>query len=200
MTSIAELDEKHPYFVACILSMMIISFSLFYTSFLDISENYTPTEKLDIIDIDTIRAPKRIVKKTISTEKGEITEKSPIQRAKGTSDLENAVDIAFFPNIAPPKPIGRLKKIYPANARQKDIEATLFVEILIDHTGKVRRVNIIGARLSKDLPPDSYAAITKAFGKAAIKILMASRWTPSIINGKKVPIRMELPLEFRLEN
>lgn len=176
-----------------------MAFMLFYTPSLDIEEEVSQTEKIAIVDIDTIEAPRRIVKKSISTEEGDVSETETTERARGTSDLSNAVDLSFYPNIAPPKPIGRLKKIYPKSARDMDIEATLYVEIFISPSGKVINVNIRGARLNKDLPPDIYSKIVADFTRAARKTLIGARFTPPVVQGKKVPVKMEMPLRFVMD-
>lgn len=199
MTALAIYD-RNPYLYSFLLSVFFISFFLFYSPSLDIEEDISPTEKLTIVDIDTIEAPKRIVKKTISTEEGEVSETETTERAKGTSDLSNAVDLSFYPNIAPPKPIGRLKKIYPKSAREMSIEATLYVEIFIAPSGKVINVHIRGARLNKDLPPDVYGKIVADFTRAARKTLIGARFTPPVVQGKKVPVKMEMPLRFVMNN
>jgi hypothetical protein len=127
------------------------------------------------------------------------TDVNKVERAVGTSDEETAVDISFFPNIAPPRPIGRLKKIYPGSASERGIEATLNLELLISANGKVKNVSILGVKLSKELPPEVYAEISRDFAKAARKILLGQQFTPPIVEGKRVPIRTDWLFRFRLE-
>lgn len=197
---IKNFDERHPYATSSIIASAIVLLALFYTPSIHTLDDFKPPAKLDIVNIDTIQAPKRVVKKEVSTEEGDVNESSQVERAKGTSDASDAIDLSFYPNIAPPKPIGRLMKIYPKNAKQQNIEATLFVAIVIDRNGKVNKVNIIGTRLNKDLPPEAHSQVSREFARAAIQILSRARFTPTIYNGKKVPIKMELPLKFRLDS
>ena len=203
ISAVIKWEQEHPYSFSFILTLLFVSFLLFYTPSLEITEeDITPSEHIQFIDISQIeaRAPKRIVKKQVSTEKGDMSESAPnIERAVGTSDDPNAVDIAFFPNIAPPKPIRKLKKIYPKIAREMNIEAIINVELLITANGRVRNVDILGIRLTKALPTEMHMKISRAFARDAIKILLGARFTPPIVNGKRVPIKMELPLRFRLE-
>ena len=91
-----------------------------------------------------------------------------------------------------------MKKIYPESARQREIEATLFISIVISKEGKVLRVTILSSRLSKPQPTEVATQLKKDFESAAIKILMGARFTPPIIDGKKVSIVMEMPLKFQL--
>ncbi|MDY6933370.1 MAG: energy transducer TonB [Spirochaetota bacterium] len=203
LSRVKRLEEGHPYSFSFILALLFVSYLLFYTPSLEISEeDYTPTEHIQFIDITQIeaRAPKRIVKKQFSIKEGDVSESAAnIERAVGTSDDPNAVDIAFFPNIAPPKPIGKLKKLYPKIAKEMNIEAIINVELLIATNGKVRNVDILGIRLTKALPTKMHIKISSVFARDARKILLGAQFTPPIVNGKRVPIKMELPLRFRLE-
>ncbi len=193
-----EWQSRHPYIFSFLIAATAMFLILFYSSSVEMVDDYTPPEKLKFVDIDQFQLPQRVVKKTISTEKGEISEKKQVDRSKGTADSEKPVDLSFYPNIAPPKLIGRLRKDHPQSAKQRNIEATVFVSLLIDRQGYVRQVHIIGTRLSKDLPPDLHSKISRDFARLAIRILRGARFTPSIVEGKKVPIKMELPLQFRL--
>ncbi len=197
---IRELDNDHPYIFSSIISALIMLYALFYTTALEIvEEDILPTDKIEFIDIDVDVRPQRFAKKRISTDEGEVTANSDlVERAVGMSEDENPVDLAFYPNIAPPRPIGRLKKYYPKIARQKEIEATINVELLITSNGKVKNVHILGIVLSKVLPADIHSGIAKAFAKDTIKILESVRFTPPIVNGKRVAVKMEMPLRFRL--
>jgi len=198
---LADYDERHPYVFAFIISMIIVSYMFFSTPSLEVSEeNMISSENITFIDMDTIQAPKRVVKKDVSATEGDVSEDtSNVERATGTSDDADAVDISFYPNVAPPKPIGRLKKYYPEAAKENNIEAKVIIELLISASGKVKNVNILGVRLSKQLPPELYSKISKLFAKDARRILLGARFTPPIVNGKQVPIKMEMPLNFRLE-
>ncbi len=62
------------------------------------------------------------------------------------------VDLAFSPNAAPPRLIGKLKKFYPHTARSENIQARVFVKILIDTEGNVLDIEVQKIILSKKLP------------------------------------------------
>ncbi len=199
---VSDWEDRHPYFFSLFFSVMIISLLLFYTTSPDISsEDLMPSDRIEFIDMEKIemRAPRRVVKPDIAvTDKTSSTPEKYVDKAVGTSDDANAVDLAIFPNVAPPRPIGKLMKSYPQVAKDENVEATLKVEILIASNGRVKRVNILGIRLSKDLPPDKHSSISKAFARDALKILKSVRFTPPIVNGKQTPVKMEMPLQFRL--
>ncbi len=202
MTSYTELlvkEEKYAYLISLSLSLLIIGFILFYTPSVELVENMEVETQMQIINLDKISAPRRKVKRAISTEKGEPALEETVERAQGTSLSENAVDLAFYPNIVPPRPLGKLKELYPKIAKEKNVEAILNAVLLISAEGKVLSVNVVAVRLSKSLPPDIYGAISAAFSRDAVKILMGARFSPPVVEGKRIPIKMEIPLKFKLE-
>jgi hypothetical protein len=193
-------EENHPYQFSGICALLFFCFLLFHSPGMETIDNDTmSTDNIQFIDIDTIQAAKRVVKKEISTDEADTSaDTNNVERAVGTSDESSAVDLSFFPNIVPPRPVGRLKKLYPKIAKERDIEALVQVELLIAVNGKVKNVTIIGIRLSKALPKDIHTKIAKAFAQDALKIFMGAQFSPPIVNGKRVPIKMETPLKFRL--
>lgn len=194
-------EKRHPYEFSFLLSALFMAYLFFSGESLDINrDDLVPTENIQFVDMETVQAPRRIVKKEVSPDRTDNPEESAdVERAMGTNDDPNAVDLAFFPNIAPPRPIGRLEKRYPKAAREMSVEAIINVELLISSTGKVRNVSILGIRLSKALPPEIHAKIAKEFARDAKIILMSAQFSPPVVNGKRVPIKMEMPLKFRLE-
>jgi outer membrane biosynthesis protein TonB len=200
LDNLKRFDREHPYIFSFVLSCFITAFIIFYSpQFDDTSENIVPYDNIQFIDIDTSEAQKRVVRKELSADTTDTSEPSDVERAVGVSDDPNAVDLSFYPNIAAPKPIGRFKKLYPKSAKDMNLEAQINVELLISPSGKVLSVNILGIRLSKALPPELHSVIAKDFARDARAILMAARFTPPVVDGKNVPIRMPLPLKFRLE-
>jgi hypothetical protein len=201
LTRISRFEDEHPYRFSFMLSLALVAYLFFSSSSLDLTrDDLAPTENIQFIDIDTISAPKRITRSEISTDEGvPADEAAPVERALGTSDDANAVDIAFYPNIAPPRPVGRLKKIYPQHAREMGIEAIVNVELLISANGRVKYVTILGMRLSRELSPESYGEVSRSFVRAAREILLGAQFTPAIVEGQQRPIKMEIPLKFRLE-
>jgi hypothetical protein len=202
VTSYTELlvkEEKYAYLISFAVSLLITGITLFYSPSFEISEQTETESSIHLINLDKISAPKRIVKKAISTEEGDPTTEETVDRARGTSLSENAVDLAFYPNIVPPRQIGKLKKIYPKIAKEKNVEAVLNTVLLISVEGKVLSVNVVAVRLSKSLPPKIYGAISAAFSRDAVRILLGARFTPPVVEGKRVPIKMEIPLRFKLD-
>ena len=188
-------ERRHPYGFSFLLSALFMAYLLFSSESLDIDrEDLSSMENIQFVDMETVQLPRRIVKKDVSLEKTASDDQSAdVERAMGVNDDPNAVDLAFFPNIAPPRPIGRLVKRYPK------IASELNVEILTSSTGKVRNVSVLGIRLSKALPPEIHAKVAGEFARDAKIILMNAQFSPPVVNGRRVPIKMEMPLKFRLE-
>lgn len=75
---------------------------------------------------------------------------------------------------------------YPDSAIASQTEGTEVAEFVVDKTGKVKDIKITNS-LSDDID------------KEVLKVLKASpKWTPAEINGKKVPVRISVAIEFRL--
>ncbi|HOF34827.1 MAG TPA: energy transducer TonB [Spirochaetota bacterium] len=108
--------------------------------------------------------------------------------------------VKHSPNVIPPKPVGKLKKTYPKSARDAKVEATVATEISIDINGKIISVRILGVKLSKTVSLEIQKLLKNDFGKETLNILMGAQFTPAIIDGKRSPIKMELPLKFKLED
>lgn len=196
--SVSYIDGNHPYFLPFVISILTSAIILFYTAPIYVADMEFPSDVLEYVNLESVNAPSRIVKKDISAVAGESGESSS-DRAVGTSDQEGPVDISFYPNIAVPKPVGKLRKIYPKSAREQNIDATVNVEILIAPDGTVQKVNVLAVRISKALPADLNRKISGDFISAAIQILLGAQFSPPIVNGRRVPIKMELPLNFRMD-
>ncbi|MDH5720040.1 MAG: energy transducer TonB [Spirochaetia bacterium] len=194
-----QIIDKHPYRVSLFISLIISIFTLTYSSTIKLVDTVEETYRFDIIDISEIKSAKRITKKEVSTEQGEISDASPVERAQGVSEAESAVDLAYFPNVAPPRLVSKLKKIYPSEAKELNIEATVFVELTISSEGRVLNLEIIGIRLSKEMPAEIYSNLVKKFSLAAVTMFKTARFTPPVVEGKKIPVKMEQPLKFKLE-
>jgi len=196
--SFNSFEDKHPYIVSFTISLFFLSYLIFRTPSLElIHDNTNKNENIQFVNIDEIKAQKRVVKKDIS-ENNDDSETKNVSRASGTSDDADAVDLAFYANVAPPRLINRLKKDHPKIAKEMNVEASVTVALLISATGKVKHVNIIGIRLSKDLPQDVYSKMTKAFYKYAMNSLYSARYSPTVIDGKKRPVKIDTVVHFRL--
>lgn len=75
---------------------------------------------------------------------------------------------------------------YPDSAIASHTEGTEVAEFVVDKNGKVKDIRITTS-LSDDID------------KEVLKVLKASpKWTPAQLNGKKVPVRISIAIEFKL--
>ncbi len=196
---LARWLDEYPYRVASSLSAFFMIWIIFFAPFGDSSgRDISIPEVIEFINIDTMESAKRVTKQEVSSESESVSEKAEVKRAVGTS-ADSAVDLSFYPNIAPPRPIGRLQKRYPRSAMDMNVEAVVNVELLISSEGRVQNVRIIGIRLSKSIPPEVSSRLMNDFSEDAKKILMGARFTPPVVEGRNIPIKMEMPLRFRIE-
>ena len=76
---------------------------------------------------------------------------------------------------------------YPHQAVENGIQGRVMVDFVIDDTGKVTQVKV-----SRSLDP--------LLDEEAVRVISASpKWRPARHLGKKVPVALSLPVEFRLE-
>ena len=75
---------------------------------------------------------------------------------------------------------------YPEEARSKGIEGRLVVEFTVDKSGGVRHVEV-----TESLHP--------LCDSAAVNAVRSVRFEPGKHNGQPIPVRMSLPVKFRLQ-
>ena len=119
-----------------------------------------------------------------------IFEDSPASE-KPKTDTDPIID---FPERQP-EPEGGLKAFYqylsknlryPKSARQNQVEGKVFVQFVIDKEGKINQVKIL-------------KGIGYGCDEEAIRVLEnAPKWIPGMQNGRKVKVRMSLPIVFKL--
>jgi hypothetical protein len=193
--------DHHPYMTSLEITLVFVGYLLFNTPYLAAVNSDMPlTHNISFVDMQEIKLPKRKTKKKLSTESSDtkVTEET-LDRATGLSDDSDAVDLALFSNVVPPKLIGGLKNRHPKEARKRNIEATTYIELLIDAAGKVLNVNILAVRLNKELPEDLYKMITAKFVKAVKEMFLERRFTTTLINGEAKPIKLNQKINFKLE-
>jgi len=93
--------------------------------------------------------------------------------------------VPFFKLTDSPQFLHREIPEYPESMRATGRKGVVILAVLIDSTGKVRKVTV--------LKSDGVQ-----FDQAAIKGLQASSFTPAKIDGKSVAVLLRMPVEFRL--
>ena len=76
---------------------------------------------------------------------------------------------------------------YPESAVSEGIQGTVQVGMVIGADGKVVDVKVI-------------RGVSEELDAEAVKVVAASpKWTPGMVDGKKVKVSLTIPVEFRLE-
>jgi hypothetical protein len=198
---VLNLQDRHPYRFSFALSCLIVSIVLFSQPVEQYDESSYNLDNTRIINIDAFSPPKRKAKQEVTTDEGAEIDQDvvPVERAEGSLDDGEAVDLAFYTDVAAPRLLKPLKRLYPQVAKDKNVEALVHVELLIGIDGIVKNVRVISVRLSKEFPSSIKQQISKAFARDTIKMLMGARFTPMVVEGKKVPIKTDTPIQFKLE-
>ena len=87
----------------------------------------------------------------------------------------------------PPRPLVRLRPIYPAQARMRQIEGAVVLEFVVRRDGKASDIKVVTA-----FPGDT-------FNDAAIRAVKRWRFTPGSRSGEPVPARVRQKISFKLE-
>jgi TonB family protein len=88
--------------------------------------------------------------------------------------------------VGPPRKVRDLKPIYPASSQERRIVGAVVVEARIGPTGCVT-----GARVTRGVEPP--------LDLAALRAIAGWRFTPTLVNGRAVPIIMVVTVNFSLE-
>ena len=86
-----------------------------------------------------------------------------------------------------PRAKGQTAPLYPAAMRASGLEGRVLVEFTVDTQGRVVSAEVLNAT-------------NREFEEAAIRAVMKWRFEAGRRNGRAVPFRMAVPLEFHLDN
>jgi TonB family protein len=84
-----------------------------------------------------------------------------------------------------PSVLSEIRPIYPKEAREKEIEGSVVMDVLIDEKGTVRQVTVI------DGP--------EIFRSGAVLAMKKFTFRPARVEGRPVPVRIRYSLKFQLE-
>ncbi|MEO9966858.1 MAG: M56 family metallopeptidase [Reichenbachiella sp.] len=124
----------------------------------------------------------------------QLSEQDDITAAKTISDY-TMKDGAYDMVDVQPAPAGGMTEFYsyitqnlkyPTAAKEAGVEGRVFVQFILDESGNFKDVKAI-------------KGIGSGCDKAAVEIVKnAPKWTPGLIDGKAVSVRMVLPISFHL--
>ena len=84
-----------------------------------------------------------------------------------------------------PVVLSEVRPVYPKEAKEKQLEGAVALDVLIDDKGTVRQVSVI------DGP--------EIFRSGALDAMKKFRFKPAKIDGKPVAVRIRYSLNFKLE-
>ena len=87
----------------------------------------------------------------------------------------------------PPRPLARLKPIYPPQARMRRIEGEVVVEFIVNAEGTAQDIVVVSSR-----PGDIFAT-------AAVRAIERWRFTPGTKDGEAVATRVRQKVAFKLD-
>ncbi|MDT4872624.1 hypothetical protein FQZ97_1078190 [compost metagenome] len=83
--------------------------------------------------------------------------------------------------LSPPKP-----PIYPAQARRRNLQGLVLVEVRLDEAGLLREIRLLRS------------SGVESLDRSALNAISAWRFRPETRNGQPVPSRVHIPIEFAL--
>ena len=94
--------------------------------------------------------------------------------------------VKFIPYDKPPKPIIRIRPIYPEIAQEAGIEGTIYIQFFINDKG-----NVTEAWVQKGIP-------NTGLDESALSAVKKSTWKPAQQRDKKVGVWQTVPVKFEL--
>lgn len=84
-----------------------------------------------------------------------------------------------------PSVLSEIRPVYPKEAREKQIEGSVSLDVLIDEKGLVRQVSVLEG--------------PEVFRKEALVAMKRFRFKPAKVDGNNVAVRIRYTLNFKLE-
>ena len=84
-----------------------------------------------------------------------------------------------------PKVINEVRPNYPKTAREKQLEGSVVLDVLIDQSGNVRHVAVVES--------------ADVFKDEAVNAMKKFKFSPANINGKAVAVKIRYVIKFKLE-
>lgn len=115
----------------------------------------------------------------------------PEKKAQMKLESESPGDSIYVEADKMPEPVGGMSAImklvvYPEEAMKKGLEGMVVVSGVIDEKG-----NVIKTKVEK--------GIGSGCDEAALKALTSTKWIPGEVKGKKVKVKVALPVMFKLK-
>lgn len=116
----------------------------------------------------------------------ELTDKKIIKKDEPDPRISGAQDAVFSGATAPVDLSPTARPEYTAEARSNGITGTITLEVIIADSGEVLRVRSVGKKLGFGLE------------EAAIRTYRKKKFSPSILDGKPITVKVLVPIRFSL--
>ncbi len=166
------------------LSAIVQAFIIFfwYTPSIDFNRLDRLVEEVAFIDSVSIQEPAETI-----PEDGdfELTDKEKIEK-KEDPRIAAASDPIVSGATSPVDLTPNIRPQYTQEARANGVTGTMTLELIISETGEVLRVRSVGKKLGFGLE------------EAAIETYRKKRFSPSILEGKPITVKVLVPVRFTL--
>ena len=81
--------------------------------------------------------------------------------------------------------ISEVRPVYPKEAKEKQLEGSVSLDVLIDDKGNVRQVSVIEGQ--------------EIFRSGAVDAMQRFKFKPAKVDGKPVAVRIRYSIKFKLE-
>jgi protein TonB len=150
-------------------------------------EEPLPDNAVEAIAEEMIETDEEPENQTV-VEAGSIITPSPVSAPRSTGGEEEYLP-AHRISVLPVFPEGAIRAalVYPPIARRSNIEGRVVLDLFIDRTGIIQRIDVL-----REDPPN------RGFGEAAREAFRNIRCEPAQANGARVSARVRYPVTFRL--
>ena len=131
--------------------------------------------------------------RVVTLQVGEVKESIAVRAARPAAQTapttaQAPVRVRVGGNIKPPTKLLDVKPVYPPAMQQAGLEGVVPLEAVIDRTGGVTSARV----LSSQVHPD--------FADAALAAVRQWRFSPTLLNGTPVEVRVSVEISFALED
>lgn len=111
----------------------------------------------------------------------------PLNQSTRELSMTSAMGIPSGDSIVPPSPSRTVRPQYPVEMRKAGISGTVRLDIVVDAAGAVQSVAVLDSD-------------EESFRQPAIDAVRRWTFTPGRHNGVSVPMRISLPISFKLDD
>ncbi|WCL51300.1 energy transducer TonB [Leptospira sp. GIMC2001] len=166
--------------VSTVIQALIIFF--WYTPAFDYDNLDNLVEEVAFIDSVSIQEPSDA---TPDDGDFELTDKEKVEK-KEDPRIASASDPIVSGATSPVDLTPNVRPEYTAEARSAGVTGTMTLEVIISEAGEVLRVRSVGKKLGNGLE------------ESAIAVYRRKRFSPSILQGKAITVKVLVPVRFTL--